>query len=171
MAAKGTPWLYDAFPTAALLLVDPLEDAEVVADRLRNQRRDVSFVCAAAGAEHGIVTVNRHVEDSKSTLLGWRGERAKELVGYAEVSLRLLDDIAGSALGPIGLKIDVEGAAPDVLRGARETLTAHHPRIFLEIHEEGLEASGSGEAKSILESQSYEILEREGYWRCEPGDP
>lgn len=122
VAAKGTPWLYDAFPTAALVLVDPLEDGEVVADRLRNQHRNVNFVRAAAGAEHGMVTVNRHVEDSKSTLLEWRGARAKEIVAQAEVPLRPLDALAAGAHGPIGLKIDVEGYELEVLRGAVETL-------------------------------------------------
>ncbi|MEY7849197.1 FkbM family methyltransferase [Natrarchaeobius sp. A-rgal3] len=69
---------------------------------------------------------------------------------------------------PDALKIDVEGAAPEVLRGARDVLERHRPILFVEIHEEGLERDVPVETKGVLEASGYVVRERPGYWRCEP---
>jgi FkbM family methyltransferase len=45
-------------------------------------------------------------------------------------------------IAPSIVKIDVEGAEADVLRGARATLNAHHPVICLELHLDVLERRG-----------------------------
>jgi len=70
-----------------------------------------------------------HVQDAVASL-------ARETL---TVPLRRLDDILQGA--PVHfIKIDVEGAELGVLRGARETLAAHHPVIVFEhaaIHAQG----------------------------------
>ena len=54
-----------------------------------------------------------------------------------------IDDICASRhLKPAILKIDVEGAEAEVLRGARATLGTHHPTICLELHLDELERRG-----------------------------
>ncbi|SEH13379.1 methyltransferase, FkbM family [Natronorubrum sediminis] len=87
------------------------------------------------------------------------------------VSSYRLDDLVreDDALSPPDvLKIDVEGAAPDVLRGARATLECHEPTVFVETHDEGLAGDVPAETATALESVGYEIDERDGYWRCSP---
>lgn len=87
------------------------------------------------------------------------------------VSSDRLDDIVheDDALPPPDvLKIDVEGAAPGVLRGARETLERHEPTVFVEIHDEGLTGDVPAETAAALEEAGYEIDEQDGYWRCLP---
>ena len=86
----------------------------------------------------------------------------------AEVAVRRLDRLVDSHGLPDAVKIDVEGAAPAVLRGARETLQTHQPTLFIEIHEEGLLTDIAGEVRELLRGVDYSIAEREGYWRCEP---
>ena len=85
-----------------------------------------------------------------------------------QVPVRRLDDLATELEPPDVLKVDVEGAAPDVLRGGRETLETHRPTLFLEIHEDGLTRDVPGELRKLLVDLPYTVLEREGYWRCDP---
>ena len=55
-----------------------------------------------------------------------------------QVEITTLDhDIAASSLpAPDLIKIDIEGWELEALRGARATLDAHHPALFLEMHGE-----------------------------------
>ena len=80
------------------------------------------------------------------------------------VPVRRLDDLAAELEPPDVLKVDVEGAASDVLRGGRRTLETHRPTLFLEIHEDGLERDVPGELRDVLADLPYVVLEREGYW-------
>lgn len=84
------------------------------------------------------------------------------------VPIRRVDDLATDLPAPDAIKVDVEGAAPAVIRGARETLERHAPTVFVEIHEDGLVGDVPGETRTALETAEYRIREREEYWRCEP---
>ncbi len=79
-----------------------------------------------------------------------------------------LDDLAGELPAPDTIKIDVEGAAPAVVRGAQATLDRHAPTLFVEIHEAGLAGDVPGETRQAIADCGYTILDRDGYWRCEP---
>lgn len=65
------------------------------------------------------------IEDS------YRPEVQAQELDVAVVSLDLLATTEGT---PDLLKIDVEGAAAGVLRGARGTLAAHAPVVYIELH-------------------------------------
>lgn len=56
--------------------------------------------------------------------------------GSLEVQTFQIDELiaAGQATVPTLMKIDVEGAEADVLEGARDLLTRHHPTVLLATH-------------------------------------
>lgn len=59
--------------------------------------------------------------------------------GGREVRTVRLDTLcAASGLAPDAVKMDVEGAEMDALRGARETLARHRPVLFLSTHGPGV---------------------------------
>jgi len=89
------------------------------------------------------------------------------LAETCKVPVRRVDTLVESYPLPDVIKIDVEGAAPAVLRGARETLEAHQPTLFIEIHEKGLSTDTTSEIRELLTDVGYSIAERDDYWRCE----
>ena len=72
---------------------------------------------------------------------------------------------------PDVLKLDVEGAEADVIRGGRETIRRHRPTLFVEVHEEGLSDSPAERLQAELCALGYRIETYGSYWRCEPVDP
>ncbi len=64
------------------------------------------------------------------------------------VAMTTLDGlVAGQSLDRLDLvKIDVEGAEPDVLAGATEVLATHHPALLLEVYDPFLRREGTSAA-------------------------
>jgi FkbM family methyltransferase len=128
----GTPWLYEAFPTAKLVLFEPLgvfdEDLSTLA---RKYRADVHRVALAE--EEGVAREFQHdiAVPTSSSLLRlhprYRALVAKACNGrpheFEPVTVRLdtLDRL-NTYEPPFVLKLDVEGSEISVLRGARKTL-------------------------------------------------
>lgn len=174
--------LTSAAPERRVFAVEP---APPTVERLRanvrlNAREDrIDVRACGLGDESG---TRRFYRSSNPELSSFDPESARRwgasVVGEESVPIYRLDDLVGSTDAgddefddvppPDAIKIDVEGTAPDVLRGARDTLTTHRPTVFVEIHEAGLEGDVPAETKGVLEDCGYEIRNREGYWRCEP---
>jgi FkbM family methyltransferase len=96
--------------------------AHVAANRLTN----VAAVQSAVGAECGTA----HFSRGRGTGTGRMSDS-----GELTVRVRTLDELADEyAAFPTHLKIDVEGAELDVLRGGREVLSRARPTIFLSTH-------------------------------------
>ena len=130
----GTHELWEAFPRARLLLVEPIPDrfggaANAVADR----REGAALVTAAAGAEPGSATIAVHRAPEMSSVLGtWTGDdRDGE---RREVPVVRVDDVVREhgLPGPYVLKVDVEGAELSVLDGAPGVL-AKTELVLLEV--------------------------------------
>ena len=120
----GTPELWEAFPRARLLLVEPIPDRfGGAAQRAADGRPGAELVVAAAGAEAGRATITVHRAPEMSSLLGsWTGDR--EEGERREVEVVRIDDVVRERglPGPYVLKADVEGAELSVLDGASAVL-------------------------------------------------
>ena len=116
--ARGTPGLYDAWPEARLLLVDPLVEWEGHLREFAAGRG--SYIIAAAGTKDGPAEMRVHRVPELSSLVGERDE--------CQTTLRLvevvtIDAVAAELPGPLVVKVDVEGGELDVLGGAATTLS------------------------------------------------
>lgn len=96
-------------------------------------------------------------------------QAGKEYLDRVQVPVRSIDQLvaSGECEPPSIMKIDVEGAEMHVLRGARETLRAHRPEIFAEIHSQDLLA----ECGRFLEDAGYSmtVLEADQSGRSDSG--
>lgn len=129
----GTPWLYEAFPNAKLVLFEPLgvfdEDLSALA---RKYDADVHRVALAE--QEGVAEEFQHdiAVPTSSSLLRLHpryatfAAKASSCSGpheFEQVTVRLdtLDRL-NTYEPPFVLKLDVEGTETGVLRGARKTL-------------------------------------------------
>ncbi len=158
------------------------EPVPTTADRLRANVRlndlenRIDYRVCGLGDETGEQRFYRSSNPELSSFDRESAQRWGATVSAAETvsSYRLDDLVAGvgdsvdDVAPPDVLKLDVEGTAPDVLRGARETLETSQPLIFVEIHADGLERNVPGETRGVLEEAGYDVRERDGYWRCSP---
>lgn len=104
-----------------------------------NGRPEAEVVHAAVGAGSGRASYEQRATDPglRVTFDDDAGD------GAASVGVVSLDDhFAGRPL-PDLVKIDVEGAEADVLRGAKKLLEQHRPILFLEVHPQALPQFGS----------------------------
>lgn len=115
--AHGTYTLYDAFPGAALLLVEPMAEFSGTMAAICHSRPGSRFVSVAAGAENGSLELSfPDALDGASAVVAFGETRT--------VPVRTVDSIVDESglTGPFILKIDVQGFEDQVLAGASGTL-------------------------------------------------
>jgi FkbM family methyltransferase len=125
---RGTPMIYNAFPDAKFLLVDPLAESEGHVEKWKD-KIDFDFVCCALGKKSGKVTMNipstaAKVRTSRASALDFDGANLDQFASFdkREVPMKKLDTLTKKLDGPFGLKIDTEGFEVEVLKGASRTL-------------------------------------------------
>lgn len=126
----------------------------------------VGLVAAAASSAVGLAEFSiaaRGRASNHLTRVGGRsqagGERARILVPTIT-----LDGLLDVSAPPTLLKIDVEGAEVDVLRGARRVLSEARPAIHLEV-----DLSTESDCRAILEAADYDTTALdEMNWFCVP---
>lgn len=117
-----TQELYDTFPRAAMLLIEPLVEFEPALRKICASY-NAQYVLAAAGERSGVTTLNVHPDLFGSSLLN-------EVEGAAvdgtprEVPVVTIDELCAEKglRGPYVIKADVQGAELQVLAGATRTL-------------------------------------------------
>lgn len=125
-AAYGTPVLYDAFPDAFHVLLEPLEEYDSKIKSILENLSGVHYR-TAVGSETGNTTV--HVGNDKMILRSSCCKRTvlepmERTIEDRIVSITTLDALLDSEsfAPPFGLKIDTEGFELHVIRGAEKLL-------------------------------------------------
>ena len=121
--AKGTFALYETFPNAHHLLLEPLEEFEEDIRSILKKYKG-SYVFAAASSETGNIEINVHTNHLEGSSF-YKETMGSEYNGVPRTveSVRIDDLIKERQIkGPYLIKIDVQGAEFDVLGGAIETL-------------------------------------------------
>ncbi len=125
VASYGTEDIYNRFPKAKLILIDPLDDAKDYAEKL-SKKRNVNFIKTALGKEDGIKKEIKIQKDrGKTSLLEISDINMKDdFTEVKKIEINTLDTVLNNKehLGKIGIKIDVEGYELEVILGAKETL-------------------------------------------------
>src|SRR5262245_2219095 len=124
----GTPWLYDAFPEAKLVLFEPLPAFDAELEALAH-RRGADLARVALLNRLGKAELNFNVDFPTSSSLNdidpeykrFAEARGKPNFERITVSLETLDRM-NHYDPPYVLKLDVEGAEREVLEGSRDTL-------------------------------------------------
>jgi FkbM family methyltransferase len=122
---NGTQDLYGHFPTAKLILIDPLVEARNYFEH-KLKRKNSEFHLCALGEEDD-VKINLKVQDNMactSLLEVADFNYIENIVDSRSVTMCRLDTLLAnrSDLGSIGIKIDVEGFELNVLRGSVDIL-------------------------------------------------
>ncbi|OQY46051.1 MAG: hypothetical protein B6242_08820 [Anaerolineaceae bacterium 4572_78] len=121
--ADGTFELYDNFPNATHLLIEPLkefvDDLEAITRNYKAQ-----YILAAAGAKHGKIIMNVHPILTGSSIFNeTEGTYADGIP--REVPVITIDNACRERHlnGPYLIKVDVQGAELVVLEGAQNVLS------------------------------------------------
>jgi FkbM family methyltransferase len=102
-----------------------------------NRLSNVVVRCAALGEAAGTATFRfDETNPTQGHLLG-AAVGGDESCESLRVEVATLDGAAGDAATPDLIKIDTEGAARGVLRGARRLLERASPNIYIELHSAG----------------------------------
>lgn len=118
----GTPGLYDSFPEAKYLLVDPLKESEIFMADICESMKDARYFVAAAGPAAGKCDISIPPSFGGTVLASTnKHKNAKET---RSIDVVALDDLCAKsgAQGPYIIKVDTEGAELEVLKGAGRIL-------------------------------------------------
>lgn len=121
--ATGTPELYDAFPQAHHLLIEPLEENIPYLEKWVKTLESAEYMLAAATAHSGQITINVHPDLVGSSI--YKENEDSDVNGFERVVPAIpLDQIAleKKLEAPYLIKIDTQGSELDVLQGAASLL-------------------------------------------------
>ncbi len=122
-AARGTLELYEAYPDAKHVLIEPLEENRHHLNKIITSLKNAEYIIAAAAKAAGTVTLNVHPDFDGSSLYLECEESNVNGVPRTVPALTLDGLLNDKNLqGPFLIKVDVQGAELDVLEGAAHLL-------------------------------------------------
>ena len=128
-----------------VIVFEPLPENQAALRRLcaLNPQLTIELQSFAVGDSDGTIELKVMPDASMGKLVTSSFQAGVPFAAVIDVTIRRLDTLVASReIPPPNLiKIDVEGAEMDVLRGAAQVLRASRPRIFLEAHTAALEAA------------------------------
>ena len=157
----GTPDLYEAFPDAKLLLVDPSADSWPAMDTILRQREGIAAKIGA-GSKNTTENFRAYVDGPGSSSFIFREEHQDRAVNIVSVDVKTLDLIVENSNlpAPFGLKIDVEGFELEVLKGSEKILDQTEFVLF----ESQIE---SIEPRPYTQGEIITFLEDRGFCLCD----
>lgn len=125
-----------------------------------NRLDNICVICAAVGRETGTTDLLLTRHPGGATIA--RDEQPSDVLCHTPVPVVAIDDLVASERiqPPSVVKIDVEGAELDVLRGMQATMAAHGPAIVCELDDartEGLQAKLRS-LRSWLGTTHYDLV-------------
>jgi FkbM family methyltransferase len=121
-----------------------------------NNLNNVQLVNSALGAKPGTISLIRDEAGGISSTPSVRGYAVAGSRTTVEVPVNTLDAfLATKDCRPSIIKIDVEGAELDVLRGATDTLRTARPTVLVEVH--GWDETSSAEVREFFSAVDYGI--------------
>ena len=155
-------------PRGSVHSFEPVERnfARLKANLEANRLTNVHPVRAALWNEDTELTIGLPADrEAKGNSGAWTiARQSAEAARLATPAMRLDTYAARAGLARVDLiKMDIQGAEPFAIAGARELLHAHHPAILMELYEPCLAAMGSGGR------ELWEELRQFGYaaWRID----
>jgi FkbM family methyltransferase len=158
--ANGTPALYDSFPKARHVLIEPLREFEEDLRRIM-ATHDAYFLSTAVGSTTGKTKIFVDQEDPlMSSVL--KTVVPRQRISEREVPITTLDALMRQEgwEAPFGLKIDAEGFEREVIEGARALLLETEFVIAeLSLSERFEGSSSSRDFIALLESRGFTVLD------------
>ncbi len=121
---NGTPWLYEAFPQAHFVLIEPQKEFEPALQEICS-RLDAEYHLVGVGSSERSQPIYRLLGSPTGSSFLPPNSLNEQLWGASEVSEELQVvplDTYHALPGPFFLKIDTEGYELEVLRGAARVL-------------------------------------------------
>jgi FkbM family methyltransferase len=147
-----------AGPEGRVYAFEPVpETAQAIREHAElNRLANIEVIERAAGASRGRGQLQLVDDRSWSKLEAFGDHPSTERV--VEVELVAIDELvgAGELAPPAVVKIDVEGAELEVLRGMAATLATHRPAVICELH------GTQREFAAFMAQQGYRVINLEG---------
>ncbi|MGI6391842.1 MAG: FkbM family methyltransferase [Kiritimatiellia bacterium] len=152
-----TSQMVEIFPESKYLMIDPLEENETALKTVVQRHSNVQYWLGAVGNQTGELTFHVHGDQSSMFNSNWGREGT-----LRRVPMRTLDDLVSEihCEGVDGMKLDVQGAEIEVLKGATEALrqcrVAQVEVSFRKVYEQ---APLAHEIIAFFSSQNFRIFD------------